>query len=1349
MRRALALALLCTGAVTTARGQSIVAGPVATQIFAGVGERITIPVAVNMTGAPGIALGSYRARLKWNPTLMRLVSATAGTFSAPAVNADSAAQGVLRFAAATSQGTVGVPILVNVTLEVQSLASADTFRLTFPEMNAATTFQDLLPFLSVTTGSFCAGAIFGDLNQDGVIQAVDAQIALMHAVGMTLPPGADTLAGDVDADGTVGTRDALIILSDVIQLDVSQFRIGTLQSGICQTGNPTQVLVVPSTVTLAAGDSFRVSAQVRDSAGNLAPGLQLAWSSSTPGTATVDSLGVVRALADGSVTITAAVSPALMGNGAVTIGPRRRWRVDPANARGPGTEVGSDTYPFSTIGQAVQRAAPGDTIAVAAAPFTEPLATTKPLVFLGDSGASGMPRLRTPGRAAADVLTAGRVVIRRFRVEQSGAGFNLEADTIDLSSVAMTSLQGPGMRLAGTGRATVRGVTIDGAAKIGIGIDRQGPVQLAQVTIRGVSGGEQDTTGGILAVGPDSLFLDTVRVSGARNGIIVRRVELVRMRGGSIISVGDGLSADSTVTIRVDNGTVIREVGRYGVWGDADSVRLTNVTIRRVGEAAVSLARPGYHDATLTGVAIDSTPAAIVGPPIGINGRRFTVLNSVLRAGGGNTVWPRADTVYVDSTTIGNRNGYLCGLVLGSGTRYTRVRASRFEHAGFGIGVCTPDPYTTGDFSYPSGGYVEVRGSVFDTPYTAIHVHPDSLLFQDDTVRATGWGVFQEVHGGVLTPQWVRVRGGRAVGTLYEGIYVSGAVDVTVAGVTVDSAYQACGGTCAYDAGAVWLGNVATARVDSSRIRYARASALVGQATGSIGVYRDTVAGNDPGVLGGDPYPWQSAFLLQAPVTTVRQTAVLDSAGRGGAVELRFTGVDDTVVVDSNFVYGADRGVAASGFDTLTNRVRVAHNTFASVANVAQFEFFRALLVDSNTVTGQGQGFATGPHDTVRARGNTFTGLGGGDNAFVTTRARASDVRLEGNDITCTSSNSAMAFNWQGGGDATFSGNTITGCLFGAFFPQPSTDSSRMVVRGNVIQKGGGTTAPAVGIQLQSGYWDVEMVGNTLADGVFTFGGLVVTTKMMGRVDSNVASGSIGRIIRAAQIDSATFRGNTINSGPASGAISQAGGILVGTVAGWAVVAGNTVSGFGEPGIRILAGTPAGRIRVDSNLVVDGQTAGVLLLSPVSGVRNGIRRNVTGILDSVGGSSFALQDIEGNGYGYLNTSIVFSTDTLTWWGAADGPICNFDCSTGSGNEVSEYLSYFPIATAPVNGVPAGAPPVMASGALTPRVGTLRLPVVAGDLLPVADLQVEMPTRRAAVTTERPRPVRAGSGGGTP
>ena len=78
------LAVALTVVVGLARpiaAQVIVAGPTTSDLLASIGDRVTMPIAIDMTGAGGYNLGAFRARFSWNPLVFDLVDATGGTFA--------------------------------------------------------------------------------------------------------------------------------------------------------------------------------------------------------------------------------------------------------------------------------------------------------------------------------------------------------------------------------------------------------------------------------------------------------------------------------------------------------------------------------------------------------------------------------------------------------------------------------------------------------------------------------------------------------------------------------------------------------------------------------------------------------------------------------------------------------------------------------------------------------------------------------------------------------------------------------------------------------------------------------------------------------------------------------------------------------------------------------------------------------------------------------------------------------------------------------------------------------------------------------------------------------------------
>jgi len=68
---------------------------------------VIVPIAVDMSGTGGAKLGSYTARLTWNPAALSFSGAQAGNFPLPQVNTDSIGYGVLKFTSISPAGTGG------------------------------------------------------------------------------------------------------------------------------------------------------------------------------------------------------------------------------------------------------------------------------------------------------------------------------------------------------------------------------------------------------------------------------------------------------------------------------------------------------------------------------------------------------------------------------------------------------------------------------------------------------------------------------------------------------------------------------------------------------------------------------------------------------------------------------------------------------------------------------------------------------------------------------------------------------------------------------------------------------------------------------------------------------------------------------------------------------------------------------------------------------------------------------------------------------------------------------------------------------------------------------------------
>lgn len=545
MRRVLGFALLGLGLGGALAAQTVtgrVGGELTAQRF----NTVLVPIAVDMSAALGAKLGSYTARVSWNPAVLNYYSTFPGNFPVPQVNADSAVYGVLKF---TSISPVGVGGLVTVgQLQFYVPDTVGTpLTLSFSEMSAAGTFTNLLPELTVTSAMFCPSrGLWGDIDRDGASNSRDALLVLSKVVGLPVDTIIDTVStaplivdttlfdsglGDVNADGNVTSVDALIILSTAVGIPIPGQRVMILAPGGCGTGSPKTLAVFPSTAQLAPEQAYQLLAQGRDSAGRVVTLSNATWRSSNLNVAGVDADGTVHGRAPGTTVITAAVGPGVSGTATVTVAPRSKWYVDVAVTGAP-VQFGTAAFPFDHPLRAFSAVQEGDTIAVAPGTydFNDYGILNVGVVIQGG----------TPGDTTTRPL---------FRDAQAGYHTALE--------------------LEGGLRTVVQNVAF---RNFSYAVDLEGVRTFA------LEDSKIEVTAGNYGTGIYTCAntLDTVRVDrsvligdstnpGLENDYCVSRTALVMVRDSKIIGWTDGISwpdADSTVVLRSD----VSDNDGYGIY---------------------------------------------------------------------------------------------------------------------------------------------------------------------------------------------------------------------------------------------------------------------------------------------------------------------------------------------------------------------------------------------------------------------------------------------------------------------------------------------------------------------------------------------------------------------------------------------------------------------------------------------------------------------------------------------------------------------------------------------------------------------------------------------------------------
>ena len=197
-----------------------------------VNGRPQIDLTADLASAPGVALGSYAATFTWDTTIMTLDSVRAGDYTAPQVNQPNG--GELRLTAADAQGRGGAPFsLARLYFRFvdETFPRLTALALSVTEMHAARSFANLLPGVTARSGKAVIGGVLrGDIDINGAIAALDAQLILQGVVGLPLPAGVPGLPhGDSDCGGSLQAKDAQIVLNQVVGNPVAQFCVARIQ----------------------------------------------------------------------------------------------------------------------------------------------------------------------------------------------------------------------------------------------------------------------------------------------------------------------------------------------------------------------------------------------------------------------------------------------------------------------------------------------------------------------------------------------------------------------------------------------------------------------------------------------------------------------------------------------------------------------------------------------------------------------------------------------------------------------------------------------------------------------------------------------------------------------------------------------------------------------------------------------------------------------------------------------------------------------------------------------------------------------------------------------------------------
>ena len=782
------------------------------------GSYVDVPVTVDLSGAPGRQLGSYRAKLSFNPAILQFQQANAGNFAAPSVNTVHASDsGQVLLTAVMPGGASGVVTIFVARFYVVSDTAQSPISVSFDEMSATalsvTPFESLLPLLRYINGTFCRSlGRWGDVDGDGLSNSRDALIALSAVVGMapdtvvydtvsTEPLTVDTTVtmrpslADVDADGKVTSRDALIILSYAVGLPVSGYRVLLPAAGACATGAAITLVIAPDSIELQAGQGAKVLATAHDANARSVPTDGLTWVSSNPSVAVYDpNSGQVVARGAGVTTLTAQLGPGVTGALKVSVLARRTtWYVAVERARNAPTQLGTQAWPLEFIGDALSVAHDGDTVRVAGGIYEEVVSANVAVVLIGDPAnppvldPRGAPNW-SPGNYVLDLepetgllrvanfdIKAGRVyldahdfAVRNVLIEglggSTGRGLQLYSENFTPSTAPRPS--GPMRSNAPTapGNVLIDGVTVSGDAfSTGIEVDLADSVEIKNSSVTRTNPGTYAYCG----TGPN--------VDG---GIVVQQASVSRVHDNVVtnpacqgIGVFDDLS--TSVVDDIGRATISRNhvtnAPGTGIGAGARVVALDHNVVQGtgLGLGSTSGATVGIHITTIscecssngqapdTVTSLGDTASNSGGRGFAIDTTAAATIDSLVIAGTGQ------DGSYNKSYGVDLENGGHFSLshshisntlgdnavnVVGDKTVIS-TRGNRIQGAGFnGISAWYPTGSICGNGCSPIARSGPARGPLAG-PYSG---GPDTLVSVADTIlNSSGAGIYSA--NGVYT----------------------------------------------------------------------------------------------------------------------------------------------------------------------------------------------------------------------------------------------------------------------------------------------------------------------------------------------------------------------------------------------------------------------------------------------------------------------------------------------------------------------------------------------------------------------------------------------------------------------
>ena len=1065
-RRALVLLALAV-APLAARAQTITVNT-AGDMSSLVGMPFDVPIVADWTGRPD-RLGSFSLTLRWDPAVLRFDGGTSGSFGSIQANTDSAAQGVLKIAGANPAGVVGTMTL-GIGRFTPLTAATTAVALDVSELfSAAPDFTNQASGATINGGLFCpARGFWGDPDGDHTVGSRDALIALSEAVGLDVSTFPEHGLSDVDADGAVKARDALVILSAAVGIDVSAFRVQRIAIGSCGSEQTTVYAVTPGGDTLVGGHDQAVHFELRATAAGVVRVLpDVFWTTSNPNVVAVLPDGRGVPLGPGTATITGKSGTRDSAMATVVVVNRRSHHYVDALAVSATNQLGTATYPYATIAQASAVSAEGDTVYVRPGRYDQGAAFSVGVLVQGLPGGSGV--VVTSNSFANAALSFGggaRAEVRNITVDRVSIGVAaIGVDTLVVDSLHY--FEGSGL-----------------CGDFGVGASDVWRLEVRRSEMRG-SGPLQSCAG-------------AVEIQGAARLLVVEDVQASDLADDAIFAN----SVDSVVVRRStihNNSRYAVNVGAnrpgFGVVPVPSSVALlledNHFSANSAGGVSANLLRGGLATRTV----IDATETDgfdLTGTP-GADG--FALVADTVT--GLENYWVstfQLDTLRIDSTRVtGTQSGFVDG--------FTRLTVTRSQFLG-AIG---------------NNEILDAIGN--DTSFGGARVDMDSVTMQ-------GAASCDECIDGLRTARAIANVSHFAGDNLYTALGLSDSSGTVVHSTFTHAAYGV------YATGPSFGG------VTSAPTIVTRGLTMTDVQQGVTASYEALVADSLALTQGAYGVQTTSGFGGPSGTDTVRNSTFTDYA-------YPLT-LNDTVSVAQNnqLVRPSSYGIQVNGFGTPADSAIVVGNTVTCAPS--GLTSVRALYgsntnyrISGNTIQGcyigmQLQGGA--PDNTATIRGNTFLAPGFEGGAVQVTSPIRADV--VGNSTFSSGTGSAISINgysFQRTSFARVDSNTIHGARERAILVD-YTDS--VEVRGNLIDTVTSTsyfTGGAQGIAVtDNSEGQVTISGNTVrhvhGSGIYVYQlGVPVVA-----IDSNGVSGSDSAAVRV-DAGLVSMRGNNIRSNAQNG----------------------------------------------------------------------------------------------------------------------------------------------------------------------------------------------------------------------